>query len=72
MNVQNAQRSSIGYFGVWYYSIYFSRKMVFWSILLYIFSKKIEKKNVGYDFLKLTGVKHPGGETAEGRKVRES
>ena len=39
--------------------------------IIYFFEKKV-LKNVGYDFLKLTGVKHPGGETAEGRKVRES
>ena len=48
-------------------------------VLHYIFFRK---KNVGYDFVKLRGAKHPGakppmgktagGETSKGRKVRES
>ena len=39
--------------------IYLSRKIAFWSILLYIFLNFF--LNVGYDFLKLMGAKHPGG-----------
>ena len=49
-----------------YCIIYFSRKMAFWSIVLYIFSKK----KLGYDFLKLVGAKRPGGEISEGRNRR--
>ena len=74
MNVQNVQRNGIWHFGVWYFG-----KMAFWNILVYIFSIFF---NVGYDFLKLTGVKRPGrnirgaklpmGETTEGRKVHLS
>ena len=70
MNVQNAQRNCIWHFGVWYY-IYFSRKIAFLSIFLYLFSQK-NGKNVGYNFVEMTGegAKHPGGETANGRNRR--